>query len=402
MKYQGGDALTRSIPDYGLGLPVDENATELIKPPPESVQSGSYELKESIPAIDDWGCFVFMEIVTAKGYYADTMRAQFETQGAEEFARERLSSYTHRFLSVQRSGELAHRDDRAANEFVIAEVFEVNGFLQGDPYPGYCRLAYPGALIAQALPVPEKEDRRNPFLLPYPCNIVHQIELHMSALGQINSPRVRLESQFLKFNRTQRSLKGFWSVTLNLSTMAPSVPPNLVRAHREKVEEIWQESLWNMRLLVGYARAPRDEADFGTLPPAPRKPATGITAEAGLKAAPVLANPPVHPERYPSPLESTLSPDTVRFLAEAATVLTAPAQNPGVNETVTATTMTATAAALKELRCSPHQTGGPGSRARLRSKKAAAKGKGSGRVFLWITLAVIVIVLLAAFLLARR
>ena len=48
MKQQGGGALNRFIPDYGVGLPVDPTSTRLIESPRAPVQASRYELKETI------------------------------------------------------------------------------------------------------------------------------------------------------------------------------------------------------------------------------------------------------------------------------------------------------------------------------------------------------------------
>ncbi len=278
MKHQGGGALTRSIPDYGVGLPVDQKASALVQPPPASLPHGVYHVKETI-LLDTTGADSLLSVLlTARGYYADMLRAQFANQGVEKVAKERLHSCAIRFGNARRSGELVYRDNPAANEFVVAEVFAINGFLHADEIPGRCRLVFPNNLVGGALAMPEPGDRRNPFTLPYPCHIGHQIEIQSGVLAPISMQRSRVESEFVKFTRSHKSLSGFLSMTLNLTTTAAAVPPGSVNKHRDIVGEIWQESTWQLRVPIGHSH-PSRRRDFGALPSPARKPAASVAIQ---------------------------------------------------------------------------------------------------------------------------
>jgi len=66
-------------------------------------------------------------------------------------------------------------------------------------------------------------------------------------------------------------------MTLTLSTLVDAVPPDHIDEHRSTVEDIWQRSLWEMTLPAGYPH-PVKRKDFGSLPPAPRKLTSFVTA----------------------------------------------------------------------------------------------------------------------------
>jgi hypothetical protein len=270
MKQQGGGALNRFIPDYGVGLPVDLTSTRLIESPRAPVQASRYELKETV-LLDTTGAPSFISVVLhTKGSHAEALRQQFEKSGVEEVAWERLQLCTNRFTSAKRIGTLEYHDDRAENEFVLAEVFEINGFLSAHQKPGMCRFRFPNNLVVQVLQMPEKGARRTPFSLPYPCNIVHTIVVEASTLQPMGVRRHNVESPFVKFNRSHKCLHRFWSMTLTLSTLVDAVPPDRIDEHRATVEDVWQRSLWEMTLPDGYVH-PVKRKDFGSLPPAPRK-----------------------------------------------------------------------------------------------------------------------------------
>jgi len=201
-------------------------------------------------------------------------------------AGERLQLCTTRFTSAKRIGTLEYRDDRAANEFVLAEVFEINGFLSAHQKRGMCRFRFPNNLVVHTLQMPEPGARRTPFSLPYPCNIVHTIVVEASTLQPMGVRRHNVESPFVKFNRSHKCLHRFWSMTLTLSTLVDAVPPDRIDEHRAAVEDIWNHSLWEITLPVGYAH-PVKRQDFGALPPAPRK-LTSYIAEPQQNPKPVL------------------------------------------------------------------------------------------------------------------
>jgi hypothetical protein len=270
LKQQGGGALNRFIPDYGVGLPVAAAVTGLVASPPAITQASRYELKETV-LLDTTGAPSFLSVVLhTKGSHAEALRQQFDEAGVEAVAGERLQLCINRFVNANRVGALEYRDDRAANEFVLAEVFEINGFLTAHSTRGMCRFRFPNSLMLQTLQLPEKGTRRTPFALPYPCNIVYTVVVEASALQPMGTRRQNVQSPFLKFSRHHKCLHRFWLTTLTLSTLADAVPPEQIVEHRTAVEDIWNRSSWEIALPVGYPH-PVKRKDFGTLPPPQRK-----------------------------------------------------------------------------------------------------------------------------------
>ena len=265
LKHQGGSVLNTFIPDFGVGLPVDPNCSQLIDSPKRPLQADLYELKETILLDTAGEASLMCVLLRAKGCYAEHLRNQLEEKGEEEFAKDRLEVCASRFLSATRSGSLLHRDDRAANEFILTEVYEINGLLIPHEDQGYCRFVFPGTLLSSTLIMPEPRSRKTPFALPHPCNVLHTVEVQSPALKLVTSPRSRIATPFVQFTRVQKSLSSYCSVTCSLSTLADSVPPERIEEHKEAVERIWKESTWEINLEQGYSR-PRRRSDFGELP----------------------------------------------------------------------------------------------------------------------------------------
>jgi len=290
MRQQGGGALNRFIPDYGVGLPIGSGSSGsseapetqkqsnlfelgggesswLIEAPPTSAQSSLFELRETLLLDTTGKASVLAVVVIAKGGHAESLRHQFETQGMEAFAKSRLQLCANRFANAKRVSPLQHRDDRSANEFVLAEMFEVNGFLTMHAAAKMCRLNPPGNLVLGFLPLPETSSRRNPFALPYPCNIVHVFEVQSASAAGINRPDHKINSPFLRFECTHAVSKGSWSMTSELCTLVDSVPPDRISIYDRTVREIRSYFDWHIKAPLGH-RHPQGKRGFGELPSA--------------------------------------------------------------------------------------------------------------------------------------
>jgi hypothetical protein len=292
MRRQGGGPLDRFIPDYGVGLPLDSAASDLVTPPPRSGLPGIYELKESILLDTEGAPSLLAAVTTARGFHAESLRQQLDQRGAEELAKERLQIYNNRFFNAKRVGECELRDDRAANELVLAEVYEISGFLGSSETPDLCSVPLANNLVVTTLPMPEQRPhnslRRTPLALPHPCNIIHTIEVQNPALRPFNNQRSSVDSPFLKFSRNHRTLAGYWSATLKLSMLADAVLPDQIDKYRTTAEEVWQESMLSLLVGVGHPR-PRQRGDFGRLP--------ALARRTGPKRAPKASVPPPEAEQ---------------------------------------------------------------------------------------------------------
>ena len=270
IKHQGGP-LNRFVPAYGLGLPVDPTASELRPMPQSCLQPSFYEQRETILLDTTGACSYLALTVTAKGQSAEMLRRGFETDGPEAVSRNRLQLCAKRYTTARRVGTLQFRDDREANEFVLSEAFEINGFLRADAVPGTCLVPIPTDIVANLLALPEQEFRRTPFALPYPCQAVHTIEIQSPGMSLQTIRPLKTRSEFVQFSRSHKSLSSYASISFSLTTLADAVPPERIGQHRRAVEEIWRECIWQLRMGVGYP-APRRRHDFGQLPPHSRKP----------------------------------------------------------------------------------------------------------------------------------
>jgi transglutaminase-like putative cysteine protease len=289
LRGQGGSSLNPMIPDYGTGLAVDPAAAELALSPRGSDQQSVYELRESL-LLDTIGRPSLLAVVLrATGFYAEGLRQQFSYTALSELERERLQICTNRFGSALRLGELKHRDDRNANEFYVAETFEVRDFLQATEDPETLVVLLGSHLITGTLGPPDQTPRKTPLGLPYPCNLVHTVEIQVPGLQMNSSPRQNLSNPFLRYSRTHKVLSNYWSITWTLSTLQDSVSAPDVAKHRDLMETIRGEAVWQVPVPAGAARVLK-RPDFGALPPPNRKSpsATGKLFEPAPAKMPVV------------------------------------------------------------------------------------------------------------------
>jgi hypothetical protein len=314
LKAQGGGALNRVIPNFGLGLPIDPASSELVPPPAGSLEHGAYELKECF-LVDTTGDASYLGItVTATGGYAESLRLEFENIGLEAMAKKRLQACANRFSQARRVDSLQFRDEREANRFTLAETLEVNGFLVNDIDPGFCWLQFENSAFVGVLPLhpPNLPARRAPLALPFPCRVIHTVEIESPGLEAEALPAYKFKNDFFEITCTSRGVRKFTTVTFSLTVHTDSVSPQRLPDYQKAVEQVLPMSGVRVRLPLGYARM-RRRSDFGALPalaPAPATvPATARALGPGLpspKIAVASALPQEHTPKARADLEQTL------------------------------------------------------------------------------------------------
>jgi hypothetical protein len=302
LKYQGGDAFNRAIHEYGFGLPVAPDVTGLVETPKRTGQTDLYELHETL-LLDTTGADCRVAAVTrAIGTYAETLRRQFAVTKMEDISKDRLQVYANRYGFAKRVEPLKFRDDRDINQFTIVEILDINRCFHMHPRPGTVAFPIPTWWLRSTLPMPEKGERRTPFALPFPCQMVHIVDVEFPGFQPPLAPRYASRGKYLNFNRTHRVGHQFWVMTFTLDVTADSVPPDDIKKYRDTAEEIWNASAINLLVPAGQTRV-RQKKGFGELPALPRprlapiqpaaaRLAVNAAAAAAPAATPAVTKPP--------------------------------------------------------------------------------------------------------------
>lgn len=265
IKNQGGGPLKRVLPNFAFGLVLDETTTKLVPPPAASVTPGTYRIRENI-LLDTTGSFSSVAVITtAEGREAENLRQQFAHLPLADIERQNLQHCANRYGHARRVGELTYRDDRDTNEFHIAEIFEVNGFLRPSAQPNCCDLLLPYNLMTALLRLPEEKVRKDPFALPQPGNFVHVFEINGRGFQHASPPKSRIESSLVRFSRQIRSMPGACVINLSLEIMDEAMMGNQYQEHATRVRQIWEDSLFKITLPFGNPAAARNRV-FGNLP----------------------------------------------------------------------------------------------------------------------------------------
>jgi transglutaminase-like putative cysteine protease len=265
-KEQGGGAFNRFIPDYVCGLPVDPEATALMESPNCQI-SNLYDWHEHILLDSKGGTSLMAVTQHCEGNQADQLRYQLKRQGVDEWSKQRLQAMAKRHRSARRTGEIKYHDERDANVFVVAEVFEIEFQLAKHADPGKCGFTLPGNWLMTVLPLPPKGERSNPFLLPYPCqiNYVSDIDNRGIKYLKLKQPRVDIGNDFAVISRTDRVGFGHFTMRLALETKADEVKPESIHEHAAFVMKMAETFNRVLNLARGYPR-PATPPRFGELP----------------------------------------------------------------------------------------------------------------------------------------
>lgn len=309
-KCQGGGALNRCVLDFGFGLPIDPETTALAPVPAQSLPTGKYELKESF-ILDTAGNGSYLAVqMTTTGFHADAVRWDFENQGVEIISKKRSQMCANKFSKATRLGPLQFRDDRELNEFVVAEVFEISGFLKYDQVQNTC-LFFIQSEANAGMVLPSLNPRRNPFALPFPCNRVHTVEIDFTGMDMIALPVSQEGDEFFTFSRRSKGLSKFFKVTFSYNTLADCVPVARLLVHRTHVEAALHASAVHIRLPRGYARM-RKRSDFGALP-GPARAASNRPTSASIEKPPAVepekkVEPAITAELFPAQAVAGVAP----------------------------------------------------------------------------------------------
>jgi hypothetical protein len=281
---------------------VVRNGSDIIGAPVPAVESSVYQIKESVLLDTSGAPSIFGIVVTARGRHAEELRREFESLGVDAMARRRLQMCVDRFIDVKRVGPLEYRDNRAENEFFLAEVFEIRNFLKEDAQASYYKMEVAAEAVANVLPLPISAARHSPLALPYPLQMVHIWEVYCVALPPAIIQQRTIENPWLQFTRMRKTLAGNWTVTTTLSTLSDSIPPEGLEEYRDAVREVRAQSNWTMQVPAGQAR-PHQRSDFGRLPVSWEASATAFPRPAQTVPAPRTAK-PAAVAQSPSPHEA--------------------------------------------------------------------------------------------------
>lgn len=270
---QGGGPLGRFVPLFYYGLVIHPSVTTLSSQPNPVPDSSFWEVTETLLLDTTGEPSLLASQVRARGFQADVLRHKLEALSEEEFRNERLEFYKGRYSNIKSTSSIQTRDNRAANEFLLSQVFEINGFLLPGTNHFTCIYRYDDHLIYRNFPQIEEKERRTPFALAYPSHLVHSLQIESPDLPIIGTQRGEESSPFLDFHYSIKTVPGQWALRLELEVRADAVYPAQLTEYRKAIQDIARHLDWTFSLPMGRSHQ-RPRKDFGDLPPVPGAGAT--------------------------------------------------------------------------------------------------------------------------------
>ena len=251
---QGGDFNTQWVAHYGYGLPVDAEASGLIRQPGHHA-AGIYAVRETIYLDTNFSQPSTVEVlVRTEGWQSDNLRKTRYTQGADEFAKERLKQAQARYGKVERKGPLLWRDNRETNICELAELLEIQKVVYPDEDGKRALFDVPINLVAQWMPVPEAKPRRTPWELPFPMELRHNLTVCSGGMGDgPNLKRKWSDGHFTGLLEEPRLIGG-WSKIARYIVERPHVEAAFVDAYRATLVSFVEATYWRLYLPPNHTR----------------------------------------------------------------------------------------------------------------------------------------------------
>jgi len=283
--FQGGDARSRHVGDFRMGLPLGRDVADL-EPIGASPSVDSFELGETF-RLDTTGRSSLL-IVTkrATGWHADELRQQIGMHGAEAIYRIREQYYRKLFPEARRRQKLEWQDQRQTNEFRTVETYELPHALIETSSGSAYGFRYGSTLLHAQLALPESGKRRYPFALPQAKNVSHRIELESPTLPRGESGVIQKRDDAFRFFCESKKLFGKWSFYFSLRFTEEEIPASKFEAYRERVKELLPSTFIAITLASGTNNALQGSRRGRTLAGIP-----SMQAKAKAKPRPFEATP---------------------------------------------------------------------------------------------------------------
>ncbi len=363
LSMQGGTAVTRAVTDFRTGLPLGSGVSDLARIASVTSLGDVYELRESF-MLDTAGRPSALKVmVKALGAEADTLRREFSHEGEEALALKREQFYRQFFPDLRRLNVLEWRDDRAKNEVVLAEMFEMRTATAPGREAQSCVFEYRAHLIQSVLGFSDTGARKQPFAVRYPCQIHHWIEVESPALeggpGQNSAARDAAFRFSCDYNRQFGKIIAHYS----LRTLADGVKPERFEQFKTKIREIWPVTFLHVVLPLGVIMSRRNRAAGNLLPAV----ATHLNRSRNGDRVPAAETTPADFILPPEPAPALLTGTTTTAEIESGLSQDTSVESDSA-PTERRASSAATAAAVSEFATAPSPS---------RSKRKRRRGRGS-------------------------
>ncbi len=235
-----------SSPYYGLALLVDNKTENLIAMDSKDGTLSRTEVSEQFisTAYDQPVSLEFSWVLT--GHKAQHYRLYMKTEGKSELQTFISDYYKNLFSFSDMQNDLEVIDDQIANVFTINGSVLINNYweLEG----GYRTIPLYGEGLNSFLTVPEKIDRRSPYVNHENIEVVHNIkvQLHDEIEWDLTDGNLKFENSFFNYQRTTEAHSNLLKVQHSYKPQSDYISAYDVKEFVDTVKDAREELYYSV------------------------------------------------------------------------------------------------------------------------------------------------------------
>ncbi len=311
--FQGGDATTRWVPNYGYGLPVGPGV-QALEPAPPPRKPARLIINESFGIDEAVGQSRMVLIMRGFGAEADALRAQVLGRSPEAFGEDRANFYARNFFPGARVvGQVQWRDDRAGNEFRVGMhlALPITGAVSTDT--SVSTFSYFAHLIRAHLPLFAENRKTAVQLAQERIRLEHTIEMMGAPMGSGSGAMLSVKHDAFRFSAHTENRSNSHVMSFVVEIRREQLRPRELRQYLAEAQKVWAATSVRLYIFRGQ-KIGVNARKAGVLFPKDRPPVK-----------------PLHlPDPHPLPLEpiAALAPRAERPAPELLGVANPPATEP--------------------------------------------------------------------------
>jgi len=251
---QGGDAFSRFIPNFVVGLPIGPGV-EALEAQPALGKPGRLTLHEYFGIDEAAGQSRMVMMLRGTGSEADALRARVLMHSAEAFAEERLHIYRQFFPRARLLGQIEWRDDRQRNEFRVGMhiALPITGNSSEDS--SVSSFSYSAHLIRAGLNTPSLESRRFPLQVSGERVILEHIIEMMATRSQDTRDAFQAKHDAFLFSGIRENRLNAHVLRFSLSIHKDQIRAAELRSYRVQFEKMWAATAVKLFIFRGFKTA---------------------------------------------------------------------------------------------------------------------------------------------------
>lgn len=203
---QGGDLENNYFPDYGLGLLIKENNSELLALPKPKISE--IDIQEKI-YVDSVGGQAMIEIKTIyRGNKADNVRAEFENNPHSSIQKDYLNFYNNLYPGIKETEKIRFYDEHRFdnNEVLVEENYKVVQFWLQDENENYIYSRVYPLVLESLINYPSASTRNSHYNLGSPFSFKQETQVMLPETWHVEEANKQIEGSSFQYTN---QIRGF-------------------------------------------------------------------------------------------------------------------------------------------------------------------------------------------------